>query len=282
MPRVNFHCHTAHSHDARGTVEELALAARARGVDVVCLTNHVETLLDDGETWVLDLEDARRRLGSCLDDVERCRRRVSDVEILFGAELEYRPEWRAGLEELARALPFDFLLGSVHVVDDLQVSGGPGAERAFAGRSEEAVYGPYFERVLEMVNWGRASVGGAVHHAGHRRPRAGACGSRAARGRAAGASGGVPGGRRLPRPAAGAAADRPLGHGCGSGRGSGRGGRRVHGTRGQLQPRAVRNALSVAVKVNGRSLEILAAAVLLRSRGVTLADVAQRLETRRR
>ncbi|MBA2564316.1 MAG: histidinol-phosphatase HisJ family protein, partial [Gemmatimonadetes bacterium] len=153
MPRVNLHCHSRHSHDGRGSVEELALAARDRGIGVLCLTNHVESLLGDGETWVLDLDDARSRLGACRDEIECCRSRVPEVEVLFGAELEYRPEWRAGLEELAESLPFDFLLGSVHVVDDLQISGGPGVERAFSGRSEEEVYGRYFERVLEMVRW---------------------------------------------------------------------------------------------------------------------------------
>lgn len=158
MPRVNLHCHNAFSSDAAGTVEELARAARERGVEVLCLTNHVERLVEDGVTWVFDADEAAARLTACREEIERCRATVPGVEVLFGAELEYRPEWREGLERLGVALPFDFLLGSVHVVDGLQISGGPEVERAFTGRAEQLIYRAYFERVLEMVRWGSFDV----------------------------------------------------------------------------------------------------------------------------
>ncbi|HEY7462560.1 MAG TPA: histidinol-phosphatase HisJ family protein [Gemmatimonadota bacterium] len=154
MPRVNLHCHDAHSSDASGTIAELAAAAASRGIEVLCVTNHVERILADGETWDFDIEEARPRFGDCLEEIERRRADFPGLELLFGAELEYRTEWREGLEELSRALPFDFLLGSVHVVDGLQISGGPTVDEAFAGRTEAEVYGLYFEKVLEMVRWG--------------------------------------------------------------------------------------------------------------------------------
>ncbi len=158
MPRVNFHCHEAHSSDATGSVAEVAAAAARRGVRVLCITNHVERLSQDGTTWAFDPAEARARLDDCLAEIERCRARFPALEVRFGAELEYRTEWREGLEQLCRALPFDFLLGSVHVVEGLPISGGPGVDAAFAGRSEREVYEAYFDKVLEMVRWGGFDV----------------------------------------------------------------------------------------------------------------------------
>jgi imidazoleglycerol-phosphate dehydratase len=156
--RVNFHCHNAFSSDGTGSVEELARAARDCGIRVLCLTNHVERLLDDGRTWDFEADEAIARLDACRLEIERCRPRIPEVELLFGAELEYRREWREGLERLEQALPFDFLLGSVHVAGGLQISGGPDMDSVFAGRREEEVYGPYFETVLEMLRWGGFDV----------------------------------------------------------------------------------------------------------------------------
>src|SRR5688572_19898906 len=110
MPHVNVHCHNAASSDGAGSVLDLARAARARGVRIVCLTNHAERLLEDGRTWGFDAREAADRLAACQEEIGLCRAQVSEVEILFGAELEYRPEWVAGLEWLAAELPFDFLL----------------------------------------------------------------------------------------------------------------------------------------------------------------------------
>ncbi|MFW6193397.1 MAG: histidinol-phosphatase HisJ family protein, partial [Gemmatimonadota bacterium] len=90
--------------------------------------------------------------------VEEARRTFPDLDVRFGAEFEYRPEWAEPLERLAGAVPFDLVLGSVHVVDGLNVSGGSEPERYFEGRACRAAYRAYFESVERMVQWGGFDV----------------------------------------------------------------------------------------------------------------------------
>lgn len=154
---MNYHAHDDASSDATGELARHVEAAVAGGVVHFCTTNHVEVLADDG-SWSVTLEESRPRFLAEIEAAERIRARQPEVKLRVGAEFEYRPEWCATLEELARAVPFDLVIGSVHVVDGLNVSGGPEPTRYFAERSMDDAYARYFETVAEMLDWGAFDV----------------------------------------------------------------------------------------------------------------------------
>lgn len=152
-PGVNYHFHDDASSDGRAPLAEHCDAAEAAGLTAVCVTNHVETMLPSGR-WVVELDEAVERFSAegrsaAQEDAAR-----PDLDVRLGAEFEYRPEWTDDLDRLAERVPFDFVLGSVHLVDGLNVSGGPEVDDYFDGRSLEEAYAPYFDALAEMVEWG--------------------------------------------------------------------------------------------------------------------------------
>lgn len=154
---MNYHSHDDASSDGAGSLLLHAERAVAEGLVHLCTTNHVEVLGENGE-WTVSVREARPRFLGVRAAAEEVRGRLPDLELRVGAEFEYRPGWREPLERLSRQVPFDLVIGSVHEVDGLNVSGGSDPDRYFGGRSMEVAYRHYFETVLEMVEWGAFDV----------------------------------------------------------------------------------------------------------------------------
>lgn len=154
---MNYHAHDDASSDGVAELARHVEAASAAGVVHLCTTNHVEVLEDDG-SWSVELEEARPRFLAEIAAAEALRERFPAVTLGVGAEFEYRPAWRERLDALAEQVPFDLVLGSVHVVDGYNVSGGPEPARYFGERDMDEAYARYFETVLEMLEWGGFDV----------------------------------------------------------------------------------------------------------------------------
>lgn len=159
MTRVNFHFHDEHSSDAVGSLTEHCSAALQAGVMDICVTNHVEMLSADG-TWRVDLDEAQNRFAQVRERISDAREHWPELRLRLGAEFEYRPEWLDVLDRLAALGSFDFIIGSVHMVDGINISGGGDVARFFDGRDQEITYRRYFETLLEMVDWGGFDVVG--------------------------------------------------------------------------------------------------------------------------
>ena len=158
-PPVNCHAHDDASSDATGPLAEHARAARRAGLRHLCTTNHVEVLQEDG-SWTVDREEAIPRFRAEVAAARELRDRDAGLEVRAGAEFEYRPGWTDELDALAGEVELDLVIGSVHVVDGLNVSGGEEPDRYFASRGPEEAYRRYFETVGEMVAWGGFDVVG--------------------------------------------------------------------------------------------------------------------------
>ena len=154
---INCHFHDDRSSDGREPLVRHCEAAVGRGLRHVCVTNHAEVMADDG-SWHADFEEMRDRFLQVQESVSECRREFPDLEVRLGIELEYRPEWTDTFDRLTADVPFDFVLGSVHIVDGFNVSGGPQRDRFFEGRSQEAAYRRYFKELDEMLAWGGFDV----------------------------------------------------------------------------------------------------------------------------
>ncbi|MEO8796382.1 MAG: PHP domain-containing protein, partial [Polyangiaceae bacterium] len=101
----DFHVHTTVSGDGRSSLEEVVLAAKARGYTVLAITDHAEgTLSGVGRDAFLSqrerISEMKRELGESLA-------LLHGVELNIGpnGELDYDADFRAG---------FDFCLASVH------------------------------------------------------------------------------------------------------------------------------------------------------------------------
>jgi histidinol-phosphatase (PHP family) len=157
MPNlINYHFHDELSADGTAPLA-LHCAAADGSVRSICVTNHAETL-DGGREWRADPDEMIERFGRSAESVRAAAARYPDLQIRLGVELEYRREWRAPFERLLSEIPFDLVLGSVHIVDGLNISGGRDIDRYFLPRSQRQAYEAYFREVDEMVDWGAFDV----------------------------------------------------------------------------------------------------------------------------
>lgn len=154
---MNYHAHDDASSDGVAELARHVEAASDAGVIHFCTTNHVEVLEENG-SWSVELDEALPRFLGEIGAAEALRERFPALTLGVGAEFEYRPEWRDRLEVLAAQLPFDLVVGSVHVVDGYNVSGGPEPALYFGDRSMDDAYARYFETVLELIDWGAFDV----------------------------------------------------------------------------------------------------------------------------
>jgi DNA polymerase (family 10) len=101
----DFHCHTELSPDSTAPLEVMVAAARERGYRFLAITDHAEKLLFGGASREAMLGQRER--------VRALRRRLGDIELLHGAELNIDRD--GGLDYDDEFLDgFDVLVASVH------------------------------------------------------------------------------------------------------------------------------------------------------------------------
>ena len=158
---INYHFHDDFSSDGTGALAlHCAAAIEAAGPDAeirLCVTNHAEAM-DASGAWHADPEEMIPRFRRSAAAVRAVAERFPRIELRFGVELEYRKEWVPSYEWLLAEVPFDFVLGSVHIVDGLNISGGSDVDPFFLARSQDEAYEAYFREVAEMVEWGGFDV----------------------------------------------------------------------------------------------------------------------------
>jgi DNA polymerase (family 10) len=108
--RGDFHVHTNVSGDGRASLEEMVAVAKARGYEVMAITEHAEGTVSGVDRQTL--LDQRQRLRAMQRELGDTLTLLHGVELNIGpaGELDYDTEFRAG---------FDFCIASVHSHFDL-------------------------------------------------------------------------------------------------------------------------------------------------------------------
>jgi histidinol-phosphatase (PHP family) len=161
---VDYHMHLRDrpGGEARGRygadrAEEYVEQARASGVDEIGFTDHVYHFSQSLALW--EIEWMRERCTDDLDEyvaaVEEAKARGLPVKL--GLEVDYVGERQHELAAILKPYPWDYLLGSVHLIDGLSVDGGP--ERGvWAEWPVEEVWRRYFEALADLAASGHVDV----------------------------------------------------------------------------------------------------------------------------
>jgi histidinol-phosphatase (PHP family) len=115
--RTSYHNHTTWS-DGTSTVAEMIAAARNAGLEELGISDHF-AIAGDGRRfpWALPQESLEDYVAQILEAKTATR----DLTVRLGMEVDYFPET---VERTIRRLdpfPFDYLIGSVHFVDDFAI-----------------------------------------------------------------------------------------------------------------------------------------------------------------
>lgn len=135
----DYHMHTVVSYDGHNTPTEMAQAAVKAGLKEICFTDHLDYQLSVPREKTAYTPEAYR---SAYDHLQ-----ISNLTIRHGAEVGLAP-WNK--EEICKdlsAYPYDFVLGSVHFINDEDVY----YPEFWVGRDFLATERIYFEETLRCV-----------------------------------------------------------------------------------------------------------------------------------
>lgn len=135
------HMHSSFSSDSEAPAEEMILRALELGMASMCLTDHYDKdYISDG--FVLD---TAAYLETLADLREKYRGRI---EVRIGAELGLQLHLKEWLEAYVRENPFDFVIGSMHMVGGVD----PYYPETVAGMDEKELIRTYFRETAENLD----------------------------------------------------------------------------------------------------------------------------------
>ncbi len=109
------HMHSSFSGDCGVSAEEMAKAAKGRGLAGITFTDHLDLdYREDPELFSLDLNDYETKMRGKIRGLS-----TESFRVLFGLELGLQPHLTKIHSELTAAHPFDYVIGSSHVVDGM-------------------------------------------------------------------------------------------------------------------------------------------------------------------
>ena len=113
----DLHTHSDTSPDNVQTIREIYEAAVKKGLEYICITNHHEFVSQSvKEGYVLDTEKIRR-----YKEDFKILPKNRKIQIFFGTEIGYCEDREKETRDFIKAHNFDFVIGSVHWVDQFHV-----------------------------------------------------------------------------------------------------------------------------------------------------------------
>lgn len=138
----DYHVHTCFSGDSDAPVEEMLEKAMSLGISEVCITDHTDyDYPEEPDLFLFDVDDYFARLGR----LKECYRTGLSVKI--GVELGLQPHLADLHKRFTESYPFDFVIGSSHVLDNAD----PYYPSFWESAEPKAVLRRYFESILENI-----------------------------------------------------------------------------------------------------------------------------------
>lgn len=156
---VDYHVHlraadetVAHTVEA---VERFVEVALARGVDEIGFSEHVYYFSQTAGVWEIAYQSERceRDLAAYCEAVLEAKRRGLPVKL--GIEVDWVPSRAERLGEILAPYPWDYLLGSVHYVEELGIDVQPSLIDALGA---EPAWARYFHELTELAASGLVDV----------------------------------------------------------------------------------------------------------------------------
>ena len=138
---VDYHMHTTFS-DGKDSYQSYLESARKKDLAEIGFTDHLTLAPVD---WCVDEKDypvMKENLRNL------CNNFSEDVQVRFGLEVDYFPDKEEALSQLIAYFPVDYVIGSVHFIDDWNFD----TDRSLYGKwSNDTLYQMYFERVQQAA-----------------------------------------------------------------------------------------------------------------------------------
>ena len=140
----DIHMHSSFSTDSDAPMASMIEGAISKGLKTICFTEHLDYdfPLENGQViFLVDMESYYQKI------MELKTRYRSRIEVLFGIEFGLMPYLAERYEETARSYPFDFIIGSSHLVNGID----PYEPEFFREHGVFKGMQLYFESILKNV-----------------------------------------------------------------------------------------------------------------------------------
>lgn len=135
---THMHCHFSGDSDAKS--ENMVKSAIEKGLDGICFTDHLDyDYKEEPGLFLLDLENYQKEISAL--------QQAYAFPIHFGIEIGLQPHIVEKNLRVTQSYPFDFVIGSSHVVHGVD----PYYPNYYEGRDEKSAYLEYFESILENL-----------------------------------------------------------------------------------------------------------------------------------
>lgn len=144
FPVADSHIHTTHSFDGRSAMREQLEKARELGLFAAAFTEHMEINSAPEEENEKSIEES-------LNEIEKLRCEYPEIKILRGVELGQATQDINRAERLLDHLDFDFVLGSLHNLNNEE-------DFYFLHYTDDTavrLYDRYLSELKELVEWGK-------------------------------------------------------------------------------------------------------------------------------
>lgn len=140
----DYHVHTFFSTDSEAVPEEHIAKAVSLGMQEICFTDHVDFDYPPQNGQKVFVFDPDRYFS----ELSALREKYSGmIKVKIGVELGLNPSCDPQNTELVNSFPFDFVIGSSHIVD----GGDPYYPGFWQGRSPSECIMAYYEAILRNV-----------------------------------------------------------------------------------------------------------------------------------
>lgn len=157
---IDYHLHTARCGHASGTMEQYIEEAIRKDLTEIGFADHFPLgLLGVAQRVKVSMEPAE--LEEYIDMVEQFKKSVPELKIKLGTEVDYVPGKEERIELLLKEYPFDYVIGSIHFMDDWDFT-HPAHEESYHNRNIEELYAKYFALVDEACLSGLFDVIGHI------------------------------------------------------------------------------------------------------------------------
>ena len=135
MRVIDYHMHTHFSGDSEANPREHVLKAIEMNLDEICFTDHrdFDYPIDSFE---LDVENYYQEIQSLKEEFK------DQIKIKWGIEMGLDLDHQEEIENLIQQYPFDFVIGSIHVIHYGEF---------FKGKTKEQAHREFFEETLKCV-----------------------------------------------------------------------------------------------------------------------------------
>lgn len=137
--KTDFHMHTSFSSDAEIEPKKMVEQAIKLGLDTICITDHFD------KDYPLNENEFQLDVDTYFAELKKLQEKYKDrIDVRIGVELGLQPHLGEFYQGLVNKYPFDFVIGSVHVIDRQDPYHGT----FFEGRTDEEAYRQTFEETL--------------------------------------------------------------------------------------------------------------------------------------